>query len=448
MEGSITFAWICIGLILLVGAAVLVRRGAAVALGVTVVLAFAFPTWLQVPIFGAQMPIRTVVALAGLLAFTLRDPRQLISPLTLLDVLIASMVGVHFASDVFHGWDAVSAGFMSYGEWAVPYVAGRYALRSAGFLESLAMCVCGVLVILGIGGILETLSGINPWEAIFGERPVDGFNREASRFGFKRAFGPTMHPIYFGLLILVLTPWSIALLPWARTRLQQTFAVASTVASLGMFATLSRGPAIAWATMVIGLGAIWVRWYRWVLGAVTAAIVIWISLNFSSFVTMLDQMAGEKSRVTKISLDGERVELSSFRHRIVLLQVFWPAMKDAGLLGYGSNAMKSLPPDVPHLPADETARKSLKYVDNAFVFYVLRFGWLGATIFTLLIAGATYTAIRLSWDRSIGILTGATASMLVSMALALVTVWFSYDFGFELLWMYGILAGLASYDSK
>ncbi|WP_437187194.1 O-antigen ligase family protein [Planctomicrobium sp. SH668] len=413
-------------------------------MGIAVVLSFAIPTWIEVPVFGLPMTAQTIVAILALLAFVVTSPRELLTPLTMLDFLVAGMVGIHFASDFHHGSTPLVAGLLAYGEWVLPYVAGRFAVRSENAIEPIAMCVCGVLVLLGVGGLIEMIAKINPWESLFGNRPVEGFIREASRFGFKRSFGPTTHPIYFGTLILILTPWPISFLFWARNASQRTLAVVYAVASLGIFTTLSRGPVVGWAAFYGVIPTVWVKWYRWVLGIGALVLVIGVAANFSSVSKLLDEWGGEKSRMTEYTLDGEKIEISTFRNRIVLLQVFWPAMSEAGFLGYGSKAMLTFPPDVPYLPADERARESLRYVDNAFVFYVLRFGWGGAAVFTILMLAAIFTAVYMSWDRSIGVFTGAAASMIVAMGISLLSVWFSYDFGFELLWTYGILAGLAS----
>jgi len=441
-----TTSWtFCFFLLVVIGGLLFSRRGAVEALGVSVALTFVLPVWLEVPIFGIPMDLRTCVAIVALVAFFLRDPRQVWSPLTSLDLLVGGMVIIHVSSDVYHGRDAVLAGLLAYGEWAIPYVAGRYAMRSFKGVELLATCLCGVVVVLSAGGVIEMFSGVNPWEVIFGNRPIDGVPRDASRYGFKRAFGTTLHPIYFGLLVMICAPWSISLARWAKNGAQRSLAVCALITSFaGVFSSLSRGPILAMGAFTAVFGGIWSRWCRWGLGILLVAFLGWVVTDFNGVVSRIEKLGGEKSRVTKLKLDGDAVVLSSSRHRILLLQVYWPAMSQAGWLGYGSDALREFPPRVPYLPADEATRNTLKYVDNAYVFYILRFGWTGASLFSLLFITGAVTGIRLSWDRSIGVLAGSMAAMIIAVASALTTVWFSYDMGFEVLWSCGVLAGMAS----
>jgi len=441
-----TAGWlVCVGTILIVGAVILIRRGAVSALGIAVVLSFVVPVWLEMPIVGISMGVRTFVSIAALLAFAAWSPRRIWSPLTILDVIIAGLVVVHVASDVFHGGSVGSTALRAYGEWALPYVAGRYAMQSTRDMEPLAICVSGVLVVLAMGGLIEMASGTNLWEVIFGVRPIDGFGRHAARFGLKRAFGTTLHPIYFGLLILILTPWPLVWMLWSKHIRDRSLAISGLVISfLGVCSSLSRGPVLGAAILLCLLASIWSRWCRWMLAVACAALLIWVTVDLRGLTSRLEWLGGEQSHLTNLKLDGETVELSSFRHRLLLIQVYWPAMSHAGWLGYGTEAVTELPPKVPFLPADPQTRERLKFIDNSFVYHILRFGWAGALLFTGAFLAAAITGIRLAWDRSVGVLASSLAAMVMAAAAALTTVWFSYDMGFELLWSFGVIAGIAS----
>lgn len=423
----------------------LIRRGTISALGIAVVLSFTFPVWLEVPIIGIPMGVRTFVSIALLILFAIRDPRAIWSPLTVLDTLIAGMVIVHVVSDSYHGWNVALAGLRAYGEWAVPYVAGRYAMRSSREMEPLAACVSGVVILLGVTGLIEMALGVNLWELLFGNRPIDNFARNNSRFGLKRAFGTTLHPIYFGMLGLILAPWPLALAFWSKEKRVFSLAISGLAASfIGVCASLSRGPVLGAVIFLCLLSGIWSRWCRWLLAIGCTALALWLAVDFRGVVSQLERLGGEESRVTKLKLDGQNVELSSFRHRLLLIQVYWPALQHAGWLGYGTESIQEVPPKVPFLPADPATRATLRFVDNSFVFNTLRFGWSGALIFSGLFVAAAITGIRLAWDRSIGVLASTLAAMTMAAAVSLATVWFSYDMGFELLWSFGVIAGLSS----
>jgi hypothetical protein len=213
---------IAIGLIWLY---LLIRHGPVAALGACMVLSFAFPVWLKIDIGGMPVNIRTAVAIFNMAGFLLYPRRfhlegKILVPLTLLDCGIAMMYLTHLASDTF------STGFTpfllcrSYGEWVLPYVAGRYAVRNRNDLTWIAIWIGGLLLLLGAMACIESLTKVNPFEFVFGNRPTELAGRNASRFGLKRAFGPATHPIFFGMMIAVLMPWLACL--WHPFESRQT----------------------------------------------------------------------------------------------------------------------------------------------------------------------------------------------------------------------------------
>ena len=120
---------------------------------------------------------------------------------------IALMCVSHIATDYFATGLTPILPFRAYGEWALPYVAGRYAIRDRNDLKWIAPWVAGVLLFLGVMSCIESLSTVNPFEVIFGNRPTELASRNAARLGLKRAFGPTTHPIFLGMVLAVLMPW-------------------------------------------------------------------------------------------------------------------------------------------------------------------------------------------------------------------------------------------------
>ncbi len=445
-----TAGWIiCTGVIGLIASVVFVRKGATLALGIAVALSFAVPVWLEIPIAGMPFSVQTSIAAIFLLAFAIRSPWEIRTPIVLLDVAIAALVVLQTCSDTYHQGFPVANGLLAYGEWALPYVAGRFALRNSNNLEPLALVLSGIVIALSLGSVIESVFKINPWEIAFGERPLDGFSRTAGRFGFKRAYGPTLHPIFFGLLILILLPWTLALQNWAQNAIQRGVGIAGMIAgSIGILGSVSRAPFLGLVGFYAIFGLMWWKASRWILTVLCIGGCGWAAFNFSEMVTAFEHFGGEERRQTDLALDGHKVELSSVAHRVVMWQVFWPALSEAGALGYGTDATSVLPPKVPYLPKDEKTRERLKYVDNAYLMFGLRFGWTGMVLFSLLLLTAAVTAFRMAMDRSAGVISGGLAAMTVALALNMITVWFSYDMGFEALWSFGVLAGLASQQKE
>jgi len=439
---------ICLVLAAIAGGIAYARRGVSFALATVVAVSFAMPVWLEISIGSVPISIQTAAAILGLIVFVVPRPWNIRSPLVLLDIVVASLVVLHVASDMFHGQDFAGTALKAYGEWALPYVTGRYALREIRDADDLAVVLSVIVIILGIGGLIEMATGMNLWEVFFGDRPIDGTSRTAQRFGFKRAFGPTMHPIFFGLLIMTLTPWPIMLLKWSRWGWRRQLAVVSLLSSGGIIAPVSRSPVLGMGMFLVGIGAVWSRVVRILAGIALVAVIVWSVVNMSSLMAVFERMGGEQRRLSKMKLDGEQLEISSTALRVIQLQVLWPAYREAGFLGYGSEATSVLPPRVPYLPADERTRNFLKYMDNAYLLFGLRFGWTGTALFATLMGTAIWTGVRLSWDRSIGIIAACLAALMASMAVILLTTWFSYDMGFEVLWSIGLLGGLAAEQKK
>ena len=63
----------------------------------------------------------------------------------------------------------------TWGEWMLPYVVGRFGIENSCDLISLAPWAVAVLVALSLRGLVDALSGVNPFEVVFGDRPIDGF---------------------------------------------------------------------------------------------------------------------------------------------------------------------------------------------------------------------------------------------------------------------------------
>ena len=156
----------------------LIRKGPVAALGASMVLSFAFPVWLKVDIGGAPIDVRTAIALINLLSFILH-PRgfhpqgKILLPLTLLDCCMAMIYLSHIATDSFATGFTPMLPCLAYCEWVLPYVAGRYAIRDRTDLKWVASWVLGVLLLLGLTACFESLTKVNPFEFVFGNRPTE-----------------------------------------------------------------------------------------------------------------------------------------------------------------------------------------------------------------------------------------------------------------------------------
>ena len=71
-----------------------------------------------------------------MLGYVFHPKARILSPLTLLDCCIAMMWICHVTSDSFATGLTFALPLSAYGEWALPYVAGRFAIRDKESLKN------------------------------------------------------------------------------------------------------------------------------------------------------------------------------------------------------------------------------------------------------------------------------------------------------------------------
>lgn len=429
----------------------LIRKGPVAALGATLVISFAVPVWVKIDVGGVPFNIRTTIAIINLAGFLLR-PRsfhpqgKILVPLTLLDCGIAMMYLTHVASDSFSTGLTPTLPLLAYGEWALPYVAGRYAVRNRDDLKWIAPWVVGVLLFLGVMSCCESLMKVNPFEFVFGNRPTELANRDGARLGLKRAFGPAMHPIFFGMLMAVLTPWFICIWhSFKSQRIRGLAIVAGGITLTGTIFTISRTPVLTILLAASLALALRFRVLRWPLGLTLAL----AAGGFASFpnevMDAVSRWTGGGDKPWLIEIDGKAVVTSSSRTRLHVFGIYSEALMKAGPFGYGSQATTGFPLRIPNMEGRLKSEHLFEMVDNAYILMTLRFGWIGGMCLVILFLTAIATGFSLYLDRPDELFPGVVACMLAVVACcSLLLVFMSYDFGLPILWSMGVLSGLAS----
>ena len=422
------------------------RSGPMVALGVAVILSYLLPGWVEMEFAGFLFDVRLTVAIVALIGLPFHADSRVWTPLTLPDLVISAIVILHATSDIVTEGFSVTIPLRAYGEWVLPYVAGRYAVRNHEELRQLAPWAMGVLAILSVAAIAEILTGVNIWEVIFARANDDFVPKLGRRWGFTRATGTAINPIFFAMVMFLLLPWPSVMFANPDSRGGRwKAAMTAVLAVLGVCATLSRGP-VAGLILAAGIcGMIRMPRLRWVgaglLGGVVACAVIWPKEMVDLTRTGLrDQSPNQKT----VQLEGEELEYSGTLTRLLLFRAYSRSLRHAGFLGYGTEAVRVFPPNVPHLPKKSEAILLMRHVDNAYVLMGLRFGWLGIATFALLLLSSIWTATILSRTYELKGFCSWLASVLTGTSFVLLTVYLASDFGFVLLWTCGLIAGLAS----
>ena len=427
-----------------------IRKGPVAALGAAIVLSFAFPVWLKVEIAGMPANIRTAIACIAMFGYICHPKGKILSPLTMLDCCIAMLYLSHIWTDSFATGFTPSLPFRAYGEWALPFVAGRYAVRDRADLHWISKWVTGVLLILSFVSIIESTTKVNLYETVFGNRPVEMAIRSMERFGFKRAFGPTMHAIFFGMFIAILTPWLTCL--WKSSDLRDNRSIAIWVGLTtfaGILATVSRTPVL---TILIAAGLLTtlrIKALRWPLG-VFVALAISVFAAFPTQVTdTVSRWTGGFERQRMIEIGGEAVVTSSSRSRLHVFHAYLDEMIKAGPFGYGTIATDGFPPRIPGLESRMKSENLFKTIDNGYVLLALRFGWIGSVFLAVLLATSVWTGFLLYSENPEQLFPAAVACLLLVIAiLSLWLVWLSYDFALPMLWTIGVLSGLVSAQKR
>lgn len=419
-------------------------------------LAFALPVWVQWVLFevpagtivgaGAHLKVLIATVALGLYAFLPKATFPL--RLAACDLAVIALIGVHCASDFRANGVSWLPVLKAYGEWYAPYMAGRLAVQSVEDWRRLWPWVAGVGAFLGCTATFEALTGTNPFELLYGLRPLENTPRESLRWGIRRAYGPCLNPIYFGVLQLLLLGWTLFAARQAlRHQASQYWFLAPIPSLLGIAATGSRGPILGLGIVaVVGL-FIYARKSRLPIFALAALACLLALANRERLLSALERWSGESERMSQKSvvIDDKVEKFSGTRSRILMLEVYKIAFKRSGLLGYGTQATTGFPVRVPLGPRDLETLQRVRYVDNSYALLMLRFGYLGVAAF---IASCLLGVGQVAWlseyyrDEETGALALALACTITASLVVMFTVWMPPDFSFPLLWTLGITSGL------
>lgn len=459
------FNWWChVPLLAIVAWAANWLAGPRFAVGASVLLATLWPSWYRGEILGEGVNLRVAAAFLGLSAYVFDRRSTYRTRFTYVDWPLLVLATAHFLSDTYVRGLSLSILLRIYGEWFLPYISGRVAVQSAADARQLRSVGTFVVLILVLLAVVEAVWRFNPWETFYGLRPLDQMPRMALRWGFRRAYGPTMHPIFLGMVLLLLLPWTavanfgarspqrslgerlVGLMPW----------LVLAIAAVGIFLTGSRAPLLT-LPLMLAVATAW-RYPRtrtaWAsLAVLLCGLAVW---QFDAVVRAAQDSAGDRRIVA-----GERREITGSTGRFYLLKAYWPAMCEAGAVGFGSDAVAKFPVTVPTRIEALHEFKWLQFVDNHYVLLTLRFGWLGVAGLFGGIFAATWFWWREGADPSPTLLAtahslasrpplrtppqdwmpGLAAACLLGVLVEFTTVWLSQDVAIPLLFLLGAASG-------
>ncbi len=457
MTDSQFFLWLAT-FVTLVGSFVFLsfRASPQLAIGIVTSLTMVVPAWLVIPLFdtpngtlyGSGLDLKLAVMASCLLLYCFMPGRAFPIRMVPSDFAMIALVVVHLASDVSNSGFTGMIFARIYAEWFAPYVAGRLALEKYSFTDSLWKTLALTSAVIGFFSVIESITRFNVFEFIAGERPIEGFSRDVSRWGLRRAYGPAMHPIYFGGLQLLLLAWpAYGVVQALRGRAFFGWIFLPVVSVLGIFATGSRAPILCVPVFLLFVAFVLFRRSRLPLFITFAVLSLLATVNGSWIIEKLEDWSGESrdAQYSRVKIDGKKVVVSGTRSRLLLLDVYRIAITRSGFLGYGTVATTGFPIDVPVNGQDPDTLKKVKYIDNAYLLVLFRFGYAGVTCFVLACFACVlqfFSIGRISPKRSIHYLCAMLGASLLACCCLISTVWLPSDISYPMLWTMGISSGV------
>lgn len=441
------------------------KHGKQSALGAGMAASLLAGTWFDITVMDTQINVTMATAIVLLVVYCTHSWREIFRYLGPLDYLIGAIMIWHVFVDSYYGEQPLAVAAQAYGQWMLPYAAGRYAFLHRDALRELVPVFAIVGATISLLCLAEAWTGINLWETVLSPRDeLVNFSGQL-RYGIAyRACGPTRHAIFLSNVLLTLVPFAVLLtqrdivwFPKLGKWNRWLGPVLLVTLISGVASSLSRGPVLA-LVLASGLALAWYfRPAAWALSAVVIVSLVWIASDWDGFIRLLESDGNERKRAAVLVVDDqeEAVVYTGTRNRLVNLQVYVPILIQGGPLGYGTMNSTGFPPEnLPGLPTDPKVRKRLGIVDNAFLNNGLRFGWIGLALFVGLFAAVAVTAFRLAHrastyffplDQRYFIAAGTLA---VAFLFEIATVFWSYDYAFWVLFGFGLIAGLASRQKR
>lgn len=448
-------AWyLILGILVALFIWIAIRRRPQFAIGVVVPIAFIFPVWVMLPVFdapdgtvvGSGIDLRVAIGAAALLLYCCFPKATYPISLVPCDIAMIGLLVVHTTSDLVNQGPSWEIPARLFGEWWIPYVAGRVAFQFRKDISEYWWVLVAISIVLAVLAISEAFMNTSVLEMLFGARPTEGVERIHTRWGIRRAYGTCLNPIYMGVLQLILLGWTVdVFLRVVRNRASVPWVIAPLLSLAGIVCTGSRGPLVGVAIAAFGMLFCLRKKMRLPILILALLSIVLLVVNQKMVLETLESWAGENRRTSVIVINENKEQFTSASSRLLLVQLYSIAMKRSGLLGFGTEAVTGFPVRVPLGPQEVETMKRIRFVDNTYVLLTLRFGYFGLFFFTAaLIAAALqllYVCTKMPTE-SPGILAGCLAGSLAGVIPVLFTVWMPPDYGFPLMWTCGASSGL------
>lgn len=383
------------------------------------------PAWLRTTFGSLTLELRSVAAFALILCALGQITQGGKIGFSLLDVFILGMA----VSVSLSQWLCGTMGPLTIPDlmrrWVLPYVVGRLLLDKPGDLRKASIVFGCVVAFLGLAALGEMIVGINPWTVVFPHSFALLEEGEGYRHGMKRAHGPTDHPIFLGMILVLCFPFTIESFRLSLKKMAPKFVAWTPFLTMGgIFATISRGPMLAGFMALFSMMFFLSGRFRLpiALGMVVLAGIVYVEKDEA--LEILAQMGGEaKQEETRIIfIDGEPTEYTGTLHRLLLWRVYDDAIRTTGWFGHGF-AMADI-------QLEEDLALRFGSIDNGYLLLLLQHGWTTVGFFVAMLAWMLLLLGYRAWsgpaeDR---MFVSAGWGAVMGVTALLTTVWLSPDF--------------------
>lgn len=410
-------------LLMLASFSVTVFRGPAACFAIIFLpIAFFFPLLPRVDVQGFPDPNAFVsIGYGVLLATFVRGlPKGL--RWSVIDSFMLFLYGLIVLNNLLHKstWDGISAMGNDLLGWLVPYYLGRCLLidpvhrRMAVY--TLSWCLAGLCVIALYEARLAPYGYSRFMESV--GLMADVTNREVFyRFGLARPQAGLNHPIDLGNMCVLGGTMLVALAFIARVSIRSnTFLMGISAAAVGTAISLSFTSYMAgfMAVAIFGTFLLWPM-ARQLIVPVTLAVAVFLCLYTGSL--MLVDTSYRSPNLSELG--------NSLFTRTQIVQEAMKYAYGAGLFGYGKdNAERMI---------------SVYSVDNAYMLFILNYGWLW-------LAGFIGLAVSLAFKLQLAAKAAVTdtermpiyamCAGVLGMLVAMYTVWFGFTY--SIFWTVGV----------
>jgi len=408
----------------------------------------AMPIWITFTFGSLTLDMRSIACVVGVAAiFIFKEPgAEDKPPLRLhgLTLITDIAVVVLFLVQVYSQYRINRFGPLTAPDiarrWVLPYVVGRVYFGSVSDIRKSLPVTAKMLMGLSVMAVFEAVTKFHVVNKVLGKTYPILETGEGYRWGLKRAQGPLDHPIFFGMMLVLLYPFAFETFREVRAgRGPKWWRLLLPTLSAAVIVTVSRGAQIS--LMFTGLVTFFFQKPKW-RTVIFLFVVVGGAAGYgakAALTEFLGKLADEsEDDIRLIMINGEEYEYTGTKHRQLLFVAYADAFTNCDAFGYGF--------EMQGIELEEPVAQRFSSIDNHFIKFFLQYGHIGLSCFIIQAILSLINLGIVAWDvrNPAASMAGAMFGALISVTFGLLSVWFAPDFGTVWLFCVGLAGNLRS----